>query len=191
LPHIPKFQAWHLLPPVTVAIENCGHVAYRRSPPGLPTIARIDRKALLQKALRRNRQILHEKDDYPEIGDVNRQVSEWYDSEFYGPSYALDLIERRAYDVADRSLELATALRNQFGLPRRQLGQHERDIERNIHERAIAGRPRPSIWRFWRLMRFALAKHRCAPVPLRIRFHAARRRSIARVRRLIGLRNSR
>ncbi|WP_208456396.1 hypothetical protein, partial [Burkholderia vietnamiensis] len=34
---------------------------------GLPTIVRIDRKALLQKALRRNRQILHEKDDYPEM----------------------------------------------------------------------------------------------------------------------------
>lgn len=64
--HIPKFQAWHLLPPVTVAIENCGHVAYRRSRPGLPTVAGIDRKALLQKALRRNRQILHEKDDYPQ-----------------------------------------------------------------------------------------------------------------------------
>ncbi|WP_176155152.1 hypothetical protein [Burkholderia vietnamiensis] len=66
LPHIPKFQAWHLLPPVTVAIENCGHVAYRRSRPGLPTVAGIDRKALLQKALRRNRQIFHEKDDYPQ-----------------------------------------------------------------------------------------------------------------------------
>lgn len=126
-----------------------------------------------------------------EIGAVNRQVNEWYDSEFYGPGYALELIERRAYDVADRSLRLATALRNRFGLPRRQLGQHERDIERNIHERAIAGRPRPAIWRPWPLMRFALAKHRCAQVPLRIRFHAARRRSIARVRRLIGQGNTR
>lgn len=126
-----------------------------------------------------------------EIGDVNRQVSEWYDSEFYGPSDALELIERRAYDVADRALGVAEVLRKQFGLPRRQLGQHERDIERNIHERAIAGRRRPPIWRLWSLMRFALAKHRCAPVPFRIRFLAARRRSIARVRRLIGRGNTR
>jgi len=122
-----------------------------------------------------------------EIGDVNRQVSEWYDSEFYGPSGALELIERRAYDVADRALGVAKVLRKQFGLPRRQLGQYERDIEWNIHARAIAGRRRPPIWRLWSLMRFALAKHRCAQVPLRIRIHATRRRLIARLRRVIGL----
>ncbi|MET3620184.1 hypothetical protein [Burkholderia ambifaria] len=49
--------------------------AYRRSRPGLPTIAGIDRKALLQKALRRNRQILHEKDDYPRFCSSGTVVS--------------------------------------------------------------------------------------------------------------------
>ncbi|MEB2500792.1 hypothetical protein [Burkholderia cenocepacia] len=122
-----------------------------------------------------------------EIAAVNRQVGEWYDSEFYGPSYAIELIERRAYDVADRALALANVLRRQFGLPRRQLGQYERDIERNIHEQAIAGRKRPPIWRVGAFARYLLAKQRCAQVPMRIRFHAARRKWTARLRQAIGL----
>ncbi len=36
-------------------------------------------------------------------------------------------------------------------------------------------------------VRFALAKHRCAQVPLRIRLYAARRKLIARLRKVIGL----
>jgi len=122
-----------------------------------------------------------------EIAAVNRQVGEWYDSEFYGPSYAIELIERRAYDVADRALALANVLRRQFGLPRRQLGQHERDIERNIHEQAIAGRKRPPVWRLWAFARHALAKQRCGQVPFRIRARAARRAVARHLRRLIGL----
>jgi hypothetical protein len=122
-----------------------------------------------------------------EIAAASRQVGEWYDSEFYGPSGALELLARRAYDVADRALALAAALRKQFGLPRRQLSRYERDIERHIHDRAIAGRARPPIWRPWALMRFALAKSRCAQVPLRIHLHAARRKWIARLRRVFGL----
>ncbi|KVE99158.1 hypothetical protein [Burkholderia vietnamiensis] len=93
----------------------------------------------------------------------------------------------RCMTIADRAPTLANVLRRQFGLPRRQLGQYERDIERNIHEQAIAGRKRPPIWRLWALARYALAKQRCAQVPLRIRFHAARRKWAARLRQVIGL----
>ncbi|WP_175709148.1 hypothetical protein [Burkholderia ambifaria] len=122
-----------------------------------------------------------------EIAAASRQVDEWYESEFYGPSDAIELIARRGYDVADRALSLAGRLRKQFGLPRRQLSQYDREIERHIHDSAIAGRTRPPIWRPWALMRFALAKSRCAQVPLRIHLHAARRRWIARLRRVVGL----
>lgn len=97
------------------------------------------------------------------IGEVKHHVDETYYSDYGGPEEALAVLERRAYQVADRAFALARQYRRQFGLPHRQPGQRERRREQHIHDEAIARDGRPFVLNLPALVRYALAVRRCAP----------------------------
>ncbi|CAJ0726039.1 hypothetical protein DEE44_11355 [Ralstonia pickettii] len=102
--------------------------------------------------------------------DVNHDVDENFYSDFSGPYEALAVLERRAYHVADQALKLARQYRQQFGLPRRQLGERERRIEQHILDQVIANGRRPFALNLPARVRYGLAVRRCSETPPRQSF---------------------
>ncbi|TAM51378.1 MAG: hypothetical protein EPN57_18345 [Paraburkholderia sp.] len=96
-----------------------------------------------------------------EVARANWNVSLTDRGEWDGYA-ALDTLDRRAYRIGARALDLAAAYRRRVGMRRMPLAKAEHDLERYIRDRARYDAGRPSILRPISCVRFVRARRRLA-----------------------------
>ncbi|PCE30359.1 hypothetical protein BZL54_21955 [Burkholderia ubonensis subsp. mesacidophila] len=94
-----------------------------------------------------------------EITRANRYVALTDQGQWHGDS-ALDTLDRRAYRVAARALELADAYRRRVDMRRAPLAPAEIKLERYIRDRARFDAGWPSVVRPMACVRYARARRR-------------------------------
>ena len=106
------------------------------SAPGLLTTGQWPRDRALRNALRDLRR---------EVVDARKHINDNNHPYYGGAEEALETFKDRAHIIAGRALTLADHYRVAFRIPRRELAERDRRIDRNLRDEARMREPAPAL----------------------------------------------